>query len=499
MRTSIVWFRRDLRVTDNPALMAALAESDRVIPLYIHAPAEEGAGAPGAASRWWLHHSLESLAATLGRLGSPLVIRHGPSAAALLGLVRETRASAVHWNRLYEPATIARDTQLKAELKDAGIEVGSHNGSLLVEPWEVRTGAGEPYRVYTPFWRQCQPRLATLPIPTAAPGRVPGPDRPLTTLRPADLALLPRLPWGAGLAGAWTVGETAALAALEDFTGERVDRYKEARDFPAVTATSRLSPHLHFGELSPRQAVTATLALGADAGRGGGAAGQEHFLKELVWREFAYHLLFHYPHTVEEPLDSRYRGMPWVIDAVALRAWQRGETGIPMVDAGMRELWATGWMHNRVRMLVASLLCKNLGIHWRSGAAWFHDTLVDADLAANTLGWQWTAGCGADAAPYYRIFSPVLQAERFDPARAYLRRWLPELARLPDDWIHHPFEAPAAVLADAGIRLGHDYPQPVADLRASRQSALEAYAAMRGEAPVNPPAGGGRTSKRERQ
>lgn len=497
MQTSILWFRRDLRVTDNPALVAALAASERVVPVYIHAPDEEAAGAPGGASRWWLHHGLEALAATLARLGSPLIIRHGPSATTLLGLAREVGAGAVHWNRLYEPAAIARDTRLKAELKEAGLEVTSHNGSLLVEPWDVRTGAGDPYRVYTPFWRQCQPRLDHLPAPLAAPRQLRGPARPVASLVPADLRLLPRLPWSAGLASAWKVGENAALDALEDFVAERIDRYKEARDFPAVTATARISPHLHFGELSPRQAVAAALAAGASTKRRAGAAGREHFLKELVWREFAYHLLYHYPHTIEEPLDSRYRDMPWADNPNALGAWQRGETGIPMVDAGMRELWTTGWMHNRVRMLVGSLLCKNLGIHWRSGAAWFHDTLVDADLAANTLGWQWTAGCGADAAPYYRIFSPVLQAERFDPSRAYLRRWLPELARLPDEWIHRPFEASDAVLAAAGVRLGRDYPTPVVDLKASRVAALEAYASMRGEGSVNPRRGGGRNAKQE--
>ena len=497
MDTAIVWFRRDLRLTDNPALTAAVAAARHVLPVYIHSPEEDGAGAPGAASRWWLHYSLAALSATLRDRGSPLVIHRGPAAAALRSLVAETGATGVFWNRTYEPAGIARDTDLKTALRELGVEVQSFNGSLLFEPWEVLTGSGGPYRVYTPFWRQCQTRLGTVATPLAAPARLVAPPKPVSGVPLGELSLLPTRPWGEGLAAAFTPGEAAGQAKLVRFAAGPIDEYKTARDLPAETGTARLSPHLHFGEVSPRQALAAALGAGQDpARRAGGAVSHETFIKELVWREFSYHVLYHYPHTVQDPLDPRFRDMPWTDDGAALRAWQRGLTGVPLVDAGMRELYATGWMHNRVRMVVASFLCKNLGQHWRSGAAWFHDTLVDADLAANTFGWQWSAGCGADAAPYYRIFSPRLQAERFDPTRTYIRRWVPELARLPDSLVHRPFEAPAAELAAAGIRLGRDYPAPVVDLKASRAAALAGYATMRGEPGLNPPPAAPRTVRR---
>ncbi len=485
MSTAIVWFRRDLRLADQPALRAALAGADTIVPVYVHAPDEEGAGAPGGASRWWLHHSLAALGRELARRGAPLVLLHGPTLPALRELIRATGARSVYWNRAYEPALIARDATIKAALRADGIDAHSSNGGLLFEPWEVSTGAGTPYRVYTPYWRQCQTRLSALAPPDAAPARLkPAAGTPAGVALGA-LALAPTRPWGKGLADAWTVGEAAATAALDAFVRGPVRDYAGARDLPAQTGTSRLSPHLHFGELSPRQALAAAQQAALARHAGGVASGVETFTKELVWREFAHHLLYHYPQTVTEPLDARFAALPWRTDPSGLAAWQRGRTGVPIVDAGMRELYATGWMHNRVRMIVASLLCKNLGIHWREGAAWFHDTLVDADLAANTFGWQWAAGCGADAAPYYRIFNPVLQAERYDPDRGYLRRWLPELARLPDAWIHRPDGAPAAVLAAAGVALGRDYPRPVVDLKASRERALSGYAAMRGAAPVN--------------
>ncbi len=486
MSTAIVWFRRDLRLTDHGALTAALASADRVLPVYVHAPEEEAPWAPGGASRWWLHHSLAALDAALRARGGRLLLLRGPSLAALSALADATGATRVHWNRSYEPSAVARDTDVKAALRERGLEVESHPGNLLFEPWTIRNGSGQPFRVFTPFWRVCQKSLDQLPPPAAAPSAVVLPDASPMGLPLAALELLPRIPWDAGFPARWTPGEDGALARLDAFLDDDVGGYADGRDRPDLPATSRLGPHLHFGELSPRQAVAATRAsVGRTAS--GVAAGVESFVREIGWREFAHHVLFAFPHTPTAPLDPRFASFPWREDPVALKAWQRGRTGVPIVDAGMRELWHTGWMHNRVRMIVASLLTKNLGLSWLEGARWFHDTLLDADLASNTLGWQWAAGCGADAAPYYRIFNPVLQAERFDPDRAYLRTWLPELARLPNEWLHRPFAAPEAVLRAASIVLDRDYPRPVVDLATSRDRALGAWQTYRGPSGTPPP------------
>jgi deoxyribodipyrimidine photo-lyase len=480
MSAAIVWFRRDLRLADQPALMAALTSARTVVPVYVHAPEEDGEWTPGGASRWWLHHSLAALDAQLRERGSRLLVLRGPTIDALLGLARATGATAVHWNRRYEPIAIERDTRVKAALRAAGLAAESHGGALLFEPWTVQTGVGGPYRVFTPFWRNCRARLDTVAPPLPAPDALPLPPATPAGVPLASLTLLPRPPWDAGLAAAWTPGEAGALARLEAFCAGPIDGYGDGRNRPDLPGTSRLSPHLHFGEVSPRQALAAATQRGD--GAPGPTAGAEAFVRELGWREFAHHLLYHYPATVHAPMDARFAALDWRVDAEGLRAWQRGQTGYPLVDAGLRELWRTGWMHNRVRMIVASLLTKNLGLHWREGVRWFHDTLVDADLANNVLGWQWVAGCGADASPYYRIFNPTLQAERYDPARDYVRRWVPELARLPDDWIHRPAEAPAAVLRAAGVTLGVTYPHPVVDFRGSRERALEQWARLKGTA-----------------
>lgn len=470
MSTAIVWFRRDLRLTDQPALVQALAAAETIIPVYVHAPDEEGAWAPGGASRWWLHHSLAALDTELRVRGSRLVLREGPALAALEALVTETGATAVFWNRLYEPALIARDKAVKQALAARGIEAVSCNGHLLFEPWTIRNGAGEPYRVFTPFWKACVAGIGTVPAPLAAPERLPPVPPSVAGLRPEALRLLPRIRWDTGLAEAWLPGEAGAMATLGRFVEEAIGAYDADRNRPDLPGSSRLSPYLHFGELSPRQALAAAIAPGI-----GDSAGATSFVRELGWREFAHHLLFHFPHTADRPLDARFSDLDWRADAGELEAWQRGRTGYPIVDAGMRELWHTGWMHNRVRMIAASLLTKNLFMPWLAGARWFWDTLVDADLAGNTLGWQWAAGCGADAAPYYRIFNPVLQAEKFDPYRRYIRRWVPELAALPDPYVHCPWQAPAGVLLAAGVRLGQDYPLPIVDPRASRDEALRRF------------------------
>lgn len=475
MSTAIVWFRRDLRLADHPALTAAAANHQYVVPVYIDAPEEEAPWAPGGASRWWLHHSLAALQGSLAALGAPLVIRQGESLATLRALVKETGASAVYWSRLYEPKTIGRDANIKAALRDDGLTAESSNAALLFEPWQTQTGSGDPYRVFTPFWKNCAARLDLQPAPLPVPAKLRGPKKSPMSLDLAALKLLPKIPWAGGLAEHWTPGEAGAMDRLEAFLDGPVPSYNEDRNRPDLDATSRLSPHLHFGEISPRQALAATRAAVLRGGRVGIAGGAEHFLREIGWREFNHHLLYHYPHTTDAPLDRRFAELVWRTDAKLLAAWQLGRTGYPIVDAGMRELWHTGYMHNRVRMVAASLLVKNLGQSWLEGARWFWDTLVDADLPNNTAGWQWTAGCGADAAPYYRIFNPVLQTERFDPHRRYLRRWLPEIAALPDAWIHKPWEAPPEVWRAAGLTPGKEYPIPAVDLRASRDTALQAY------------------------
>ncbi|MGI9246868.1 MAG: cryptochrome/photolyase family protein, partial [Steroidobacteraceae bacterium] len=395
----------------------------------------------------------------------------------------ETGASQVYWNRLYDPAVVARDTALKQQLRDGGLACESSNGALLHEPWQIRTAQGGPYKVFTPFWRACQLQLDALPAPLPAPRRLPGPKTPPRSEPLESLGLLPAIRWDGGLAAQWTPGEAGAHARLEEFCGEWIGGYDDGRNRPDQPASSRLSPYLHFGEVSPRQCLVAArnAVLEAPAAARKSA---DAFIREIGWREFAHHLLHHFPHTTDAPLDERFARFPWAGDERLLEAWRRGRTGYPIVDAGMRELWATGWMHNRVRMIVASLLTKNLRQPWLEGARWFWDTLVDADLASNSLGWQWTAGCGADAAPFFRIFNPVLQSERYDPQRVYIRRWLPELAQLPDNWIHRPWQAPAEVLAAGGVTLGVTYPAPVVDFPASRNAALAAYGTIK--APATP-------------
>ncbi len=468
MQPTILWFRRDLRLTDNPALADALQRGRPVIPVYVHSPGDEDEWAPGGAQCWWLHQSLLQLQGSLAEKGSRLIIREGPAAAVIPALAAEVDAGAVLWNRLYEPALIQRDSALKTALAAEGIETVSFNAALLAEPWALETGAGGPYRVFTPYWRTFGKTIRPAP-PLPAPATMPPPERWPSGLGVGDLGLMPTRNWIEGLADCWTPGEAGAVEQLVTFTDGPVARYGSDRDVPAEPGTSRLSPHLHFGEISPRQAWHAT-ALRQDEP---GLRDQvEHFHRELGWREFAHHVLFHYPDTPSEPMDARFARFPWRRDSEELlRAWRRGRTGFPIVDAGMRQLWQTGWMHNRVRMIVASLLVKNLRIPWQTGAAWFWDTLVDADLASNTMGWQWAAGCGADAAPYFRIFNPLRQSERFDPDGRYVKTWVPELASLEGKALHAPW------LSGDNERCG--YPAPVVDLKTSRQEALDAFAAIK--------------------
>jgi len=476
---SIVWFRNDLRVSDHPALDAAVKRGGLVVPVFIWAPEEEGDWAPGAASRWWLHQSLESLSASLASLGSRLVIRRGASLATLRKLIAETGADAVCWNRRYEPAIVKRDTTIKAALREEVSVVESFNGACLFEPALVKNQQGGPYQVFTAYWRACR-KLSEPAKPLAAPRRLTGPETWPASVALSSLGLEPEIDWTSGMREAWSIGEAAARERLERFITEACEDYAEGRDQPAETGTSRMSPYLHFGEISPRQ-IWWTITAAMKASRGAALrSSADAFLRELGWREFAHHLLVHFPNTPTEPLREQYRAFPWARKSEKqLRAWRRGLTGYPIVDAGLRELWTTGWMHNRVRMIVGSFLVKDLLIDWREGASWFWDTLVDADLANNTLGWQWIAGCGADAAPYFRIFNPVLQGRKFDRDGAYVRKWVPELSALPAKWIHAPWEAPAAALSDAGVALGEDYPEPVVDHSEARGRALAALASIK--------------------
>ena len=465
MDTGIVWFRRDLRLQDNPALDAAIRAHDRVVCVYIYSPGEERPWRPGAASRWWLHHSLVALDADLRKRGTELHIVSGKSSLALKALVRKTAARRVHFNRLYEPASIERDKRAERELEKIGVGVNISNAALLAEPWSTKTQQGEPYKVFTPFWRKLREQLTPAP-PLRAPARIAG-LRIAGSLGVDKLKLLPRIPWDKEFHAHWKPGERGAQLRAARFISSAIGKYPKGRDIPAQNWTSSLSPHLHFGEIGPRQLVW---KLSQTRG-----AGSESFLRELGWREFSHHLLFHFPKTPDHNLNSQFDRFPWAPhNAVLTRRWQQGETGIPIVDAGMRQLWRTGWMHNRVRMLVASFLTKNLRQHWLAGARWFWDTLVDADLANNTQGWQWAAGSGADVAPYFRIFNPVTQGKRFDPDGVYVKRWVPELKDVPAQFVHEPWLA-------EDLFCSAKYSAPMIDLAESRASALSAYQHMRGK------------------
>lgn len=475
MKTTLLWFRQDLRLTDNLAVQGAIERGGPVIPVFIWAPEEEGDWPPGSASRWWLHQSLRSLQSDLRALGSALVIRTGPTVDTLHKLGRETNAGAVLWNRRYEPTIISRDQRTRESLTGEGMEAVSYNSALLHEPWTTQNKSGKPFQVFTPFWRHCL-TLDDPPDPRRAPKDLPRPSKWPATLALEELSLEPRVNWADGIRSVWQPGAAGASRQLKRFIDRRFDAYEQGRNRPDLVGTSRLSPHLHFGEISPRQ-VWHGLRRAAERRQLSVAAWRNsQFLAEVGWREFSHHLLFHFPHIPDEPLRSQFARFPWRTDREGLKAWQKGRSGYPFVDAGMRELWSTGWMHNRVRMVVASFLVKDLLISWREGAAWFWDTLLDADLAQNTLGWQWTAGCGADAAPYFRVFNPTTQGEKFDPEGNYVRKWCPELAKLPAKWIHRPTQAPAEVLRKAGVHIGGDYPKPIVDHSIARHVALEAYA-----------------------
>ncbi|MDX2232901.1 MAG: deoxyribodipyrimidine photo-lyase [Hyphomonadaceae bacterium] len=472
----VVWFRQDLRLTDNPALAAAIATGRPVLPVFVLDDETPGAWKLGGAARWWLHHSLQSLDEGLRSLGGALTLRVGRAETVIPGLLRETKATGVYWNRRYEPFAVEGDTRLKASLKDEGLTVETFNAALLHEPWSLKTGAGGAFKVFSPFWRAA---LAAPPPP--APLKPPDHARfaAANGASLADLDLLPRKPdWAAGLRETWRPGEPGAQARLKTFLKSTLKGYGAHRNRADLVSTSRLSPHLRWGEIGPRQiwrAVEAHAAAHPDY-----RADADKFLSEIGWREFSYHLLFHSPTLPEVNWKQAFDAFPWSDNAEHINSWQRGRTGYPVVDAGMRELWSTGFMHNRVRMIAASFLIKDLMVHWRVGEDWFWDTLVDADLANNAASWQWVAGSGADAAPYFRVFNPVTQGEKFDPDGAYVRQWVPELARLPADHIHAPWRAPPAALSAAGVVLGETYPLPIVDHAEARTRALAAYKGITG-------------------
>jgi deoxyribodipyrimidine photo-lyase len=478
-RPAIVWLRSDLRLADNPAFSDAARSGRPVIALYVLDTGPDAPRALGAASRWWLHHSLDAIGRDLEGLGVPLVLRRGAAGAVVTEIVRATGAGSVHWNRRYDREGIAIDRALKASLTGGGVAVKSHQANLLHEPWDLANKAGEPFRVFSPFWRAAlgrgEPRA---PLPR--PGRVAGFKGKVASDRLADWDLRPTRPdWAGGLREAWTPGEAGAAARLSDFLETALAGYADARDRPGGDTTSRLSPHLAFGEISPFQIWHGAVHAVEARGLGGQRRNLDKFLAELGWREFSYTLLHHWPDLARVNLQPRFDAFPWSPDATLLAAWRHGRTGVPIVDAGMRQLWHTGFMHNRVRMIVASFLVKHLLQDWRDGEAWFWDTLVDADPANNAASWQWVAGSGADAAPYFRVFNPVLQGAKFDEDGAYVRRFVPELRRLPSRHIHAPWEAPVESLREAGVMLGETYPRPIVDLAAGRDRALAAFAALK--------------------
>lgn len=463
MTIALVWFRYDLRLNDNPAFIEACSRHQFVIPLYIY---DAQNSVLGGAQAWWLHHSLTSLSNSLAKLGLNLILRKGDPLEIILDLIKNISVSSVYWNRCYEPAAILRDKKIKATLLEQGIEVLSFNGSVLHEPWTIKNKNGDYFKVFTPYWNYCKQNLniqAAMHLEHRPAGIEVNSDKLL------EWKLLPTINWAARFKEYWTPGEEGAQQKLLEFIEHQLDDYKKNRDFPIKNATSRLSPHLHFGEISPwtivRAIELAKLAPKCDL------SSADHFLSELGWREFSVYLLYHFPRLPSENFRNEFDAFPWHNDEKLLACWQKGLTGYPIIDAGMRELWATGYMHNRVRMIAASFLTKGLLIDWRLGADWFLDTLVDADLANNSASWQWVAGSGADAAPYFRIFNPVLQSQKFDADGSYIRQWVPELAQLKSQSIHAPWES----IDSEKIYRTTNYPMPIINHHEARTRALNYY------------------------
>lgn len=463
MTIALVWFRHDLRLNDNPAFIEACSHHQFVIPLYIY---DEKNSVLGGAQGWWLYHSLTSLSNSLEQLALNLIFRKGDPLEIILDLVKKASVSSVYWNRCYEPAAILRDKKIKTTLLEQGIVVQSFNGSVLHEPWTIRNKSGNYFKVFTPYWKHCKQILNIQPA-MCLEHRPSGIEVQSDKL--LDWKLLPTINWAARFNDYWTPGEGGAQHKLHEFIEYQLNGYKKNRDFPIKNATSRLSPHLHFGEISPSTILRAIELVKFDPDCD--LVSAEHFISELGWREFAVYLLYHFPKLPSENFRKEFDAFPWYNDEKLLSSWQKGLTGYPIIDAGMRELWVTGYMHNRVRMIVASFLTKGLLIDWRLGADWFLDTLVDADLANNSANWQWVAGCGADAAPYFRIFNPVLQSQKFDPDGSYIRHWVPELSQLENQSIHAPWES----VDSQWIYINTNYPMPIINHHDARTRALNYY------------------------
>ena len=466
---NVMWFRQDLRLADNPALSKSL-EDGKTLPIFILDNVNSKDHSNGAASKWWLHQSLIELNKSLKNnlcffVGNPIEI--------LDEINKQYKITNIFWSRCYEPWRIKRDKKIKKYFSGKDINVNTFNGSLLWEPWNITKKDGTPYKVFTPYYRKgClnsdKPRMP-LPVPNLSN---------LTSinnhdLKIDDLDLMPKHDWHNKMTSLWSPGEEGALTKIEEFISNGLINYKEGRNFPSNQNVSQLSPHLHFGEVSPNQVWYRAKT---KEGKLGIKKDLDHFLSELGWREFSFNLLYHFPFLPKENLQKKFDNFPWENDKENLKKWQRGLTGYPIVDAGMHELWQTGYMHNRLRMVVGSFLVKNLLLHWHHGERWFWDCLIDADLASNSAGWQWIAGSGADAAPYFRIFNPVTQGQKFDPDGRYTRKYLPVLSNMPDKFLFNPWEAPADVLKSAGVKLGENYPLPIVEIGSSRQKALEAFA-----------------------
>lgn len=474
----IYWFRQDLRLDDLPGLQAAASTGRPLLAVYILDDDSPGSWSLGGASRWWLHHSLQALSTDIESRGGRLHFAQGDPQTVLSKLAADTGASHVFCSRQYEPWARELEEQLHTTLDERGVTLQRFSGSMLWEPETVQNQQGAPYKVFTPFWRRCR----ALPHSVVPAGACAVDNWHTDVVSPGsldNLQLLPKHPnWAQGWSSRWQPGERNATVRLQEFLQTTLENYDLGRDHPATDSTSLLSPHLHFGEISPARVYTT--ALEQISGSPELADAGTKFLSELGWREFSYYLLFHFPHFPEQPFNPKFERFPWVGGKEMLLAWQRGATGYPLVDAGMRELWQTGYMHNRVRMVVASFLCKHLLVDWRSGERWFWDTLLDADLASNSCSWQWVAGSGADASPYYRVFNPVTQSKKFDGSGQYIKRWVPELAQLPDRNIHEPWLAPQEMLAACNVELGETYPHPIVEHKAAREAALLAYEQVRG-------------------
>ena len=465
--TVIHWFRQDLRLADNPALYEA-AQHDPVLPIFILDDHNAGDYALGAASRWWLYYSLNSLKKDLK---NSLQIFEGDPQQILQVLIEKYGVKKVFWNRCYEPWRVKRDKRIKSVLEHQGVEVNSYNGSLLWEPWEIKKKDGTPYKVFTPYFRKGCLTYAAPRKPLPRPGKLRLFSSEENKSSIEALSLLPKLEWGKQFESHWKVGEKHAYKRLENFLEHGLDDYKEGRNYPAKQNVSRLSPYLHFGEISANQVWYESQAVHADKNL-------EHFHSELGWREFSYSLLYYSSDLARINLQTKFDNFPWLKNMKNLQAWQQGVTGFPIVDAGMRELWQTGYMHSRVRMIVGSFLVKNLLLHWHHGFEWFWDCLLDADLANNAASWQWIAGCGADAAPYFRVFNPVIQGSKFDAEGEYTKRYVPELKNLPAKYLFNPWAAPQGILSAADVSLGKDYPKPIVDVKLSRLRALAAFKSL---------------------